>query len=94
MVTVGSYRCMYVCDIPLGDYIGSTLSMAFQCVFSLPVSHSLRQATRSELFKYRQPISFLLLLDTFYVHSAVLFARQVDISHVQRPISSLVRLTP
>ena len=36
METVGSYRYMYVHDIPLGDFIGSTLSMAFQCIFSLP----------------------------------------------------------
>ena len=39
MVAVGSDRHMYVYDIPLGDFIGST---AFQCIFSLPVSHSTR----------------------------------------------------
>ena len=33
----------YVYDIPLGDFIGSTLSMAFQCIFSLPSLHSLHQ---------------------------------------------------
>ena len=38
MVTVGSYRYMHVCDIPLamGAFIGSTLSMAFRVYLASP----------------------------------------------------------
>ena len=66
---------MYFYDISLGDIIGSTLSMVFQCIFSLPVSHSIRQATRFRTLSiplhFRKPVSFLVLLDTINVQRSV-----------------------
>ena len=77
MVTVGSYRHMYVYDILLGDFIGSTLSMAFQCNFSLPVSHSIRQAIRFRTLPISLPFSnpflFWLCLILFTFSGPFLF---------------------
>ena len=53
MVTVGSY--MYVYDIPLGDFIGGHISMAFQCILSKEEDYS---GTGDENGPYVQPRGF------------------------------------
>ena len=71
MVTVGSYRYVRdVYDIRLGDFIGSTLSMAF-------VSHSIRQATRFRILPiplpFSNPLNFWLCLILFKFSGSFLF---------------------
>ena len=83
MVTVGSYRQMYVYT----PYLWVTLSVVLfrwhSCVHvaSIPVSHSLHQATR-----FRTLPILLSLLDNFYVQRSIssLVRPTADTFHVQR----------
>ena len=88
-----SIKSMYVYDIPLGDFIGSTLLMAFHCIFSLPVSHSIRQADRFRTLPIPLPFSnpflfwFCLILFKFSVLFRFRFARLLDTFQVQLSVS-------
>ena len=92
MVTVGSY--MYVYDRPLADFIGSTLSMAIQCIFNIFLLDSIRQATM-QVQKYSTTIAFsglfnfwfTQLLHTFHVQRSIFVSGFASSSHVSGSFS-------
>ena len=61
---------MYVYDIPLGDFIGSTISMislTFQCI----PPHIALFSPRNQVQDI--PLPFFVVLDTVHVHGLFLF---------------------